>query len=67
MLILTRKRGESIVIPAMGVTITAFPVTGRRVRLAIDAPRDVKVLRGEIKNGARDTRREKPNVEGGGR
>ena len=49
MLVLSRRRGESIVIPlAEGdVTITVLEVRGDRVRLGIDAPRDVPIHRRE--------------------
>lgn len=48
MLILSRKRGESICLPGISTTITIQRTTGRRVSLVIDAPREVVVLRGEL-------------------
>jgi carbon storage regulator len=47
MLVLTRKPGERIHIGS-DVTITVIQVQGNRVRLGIDAPRDVLVARGEL-------------------
>lgn len=47
MLALTRKCGERIVI-GDNITVTVVDVKGDSVRLAIDAPRDVKVWRGEL-------------------
>lgn len=47
MLVLSRKKGESIQI-AENINITVCEVRGGRVRLSIDAPRSVRVLRGEI-------------------
>ncbi len=47
MLVLSRKKGESIQI-AENISITVCEVRGGRVRLSIDAPRSVRVLRGEI-------------------
>lgn len=48
MLILTRKMGETVSI-GDDVTITVLAVKGSQVRLGIDAPRDVAVHRGEIR------------------
>lgn len=47
MLILTRKAGQSI---CMGddICITVMEVTGDKVRIGIEAPRDVRVLREEL-------------------
>jgi carbon storage regulator len=47
MLALTRKAGERIVI-GDNITITVVDVRGDSIRLAIDAPREVKIYRGEI-------------------
>ena len=47
MLVLSRKKGESIQI-AENISITVCEVRGGRVRLSIDAPKSVRVLRGEI-------------------
>jgi carbon storage regulator CsrA len=48
MLVLSRKRGEGIVIPSCSVTVTIVAVEGNRVRLGIVAPEEVAVLRGEL-------------------
>ncbi len=47
MLVLSRKRGESIVIDGE-VKVTISEVHGGRVKLVIDAPRSRKVMRLEI-------------------
>jgi carbon storage regulator len=47
MLVLTRKRGEKLVL-GNGVTVTVLEVIGRRVRIGIEAPKDVPILRGEL-------------------
>ncbi len=47
MLVLSRKIGESIEI-AGGIRVTVTEVRGGRVRLSIQAPPDVRVLRKEI-------------------
>ncbi|MEZ6067981.1 MAG: carbon storage regulator [Planctomycetaceae bacterium] len=47
MLVLTRKLGESIVIDG-DVTITVSAIEGNRVKVALDAPRSRRIVRGEI-------------------
>ena len=47
MLVLTRRIGEKIII-GDDITISISAVKGDSVRVAIDAPRDIKVYRGEI-------------------
>jgi carbon storage regulator len=47
MLVLSRKRNESIVIGHL-FTVTVVEIRGDRVRLGVDAPKDVPVHRGEI-------------------
>src|SRR5579884_1829843 len=48
MLVLSRKRGERIVIPDRSITITVVAVEGNRVRLGIAAPDGVTVVREEL-------------------
>ncbi|WP_312336550.1 carbon storage regulator CsrA [Anaerospora hongkongensis] len=47
MLALTRRVGERIVI-GDNVVITIVDIKGDSIRLAIDAPREIKIYRGEI-------------------
>ena len=47
MLIISRKKGESIVVEG-GVEICLLDIQGDRVRLGIEAPRRIKVLRKEL-------------------
>ena len=47
MLVLSRKAGEKLFIG--NITVVVTKVSGDRVTLGIEAPRDVKVLRGELK------------------
>lgn len=48
MLVLSRKKTETIVLPTLGITIDVLAITGNRVRIGIQAPREVPVLRQEI-------------------
>ncbi len=47
MLVLTRKPGEKIVI-GEGIIITVLSADGGRVRIGIDAPKSVPILRAEL-------------------
>jgi carbon storage regulator len=47
MLVLSRKPGEQVFI-GNGITLTVVEVKGNRVRLAFDAPDDVRILRAEL-------------------
>lgn len=48
MLVLSRRPEEKVVFPQAGITIHVLGVRGNAVRIGIDAPRDVKVLREEL-------------------
>jgi carbon storage regulator CsrA len=47
MLVLTRKLGETVVIGGH-ITLTVVEIRGNQVRLAIDAPHHIRILRGEL-------------------
>lgn len=47
MLALTRKIGERIVI-GDNITVTVVDIKGDSIRLAIDAPKEVRIYRGEL-------------------
>jgi carbon storage regulator len=47
MLVLSRKRGERIVI-GPNIELTVVDIRGNKVRLAVDAPRDVSIHRQEV-------------------
>ena len=48
MLVLNRKIGEEIVLPANDVSIVVLAVSGKRVRLGITAPPSMAVHRAEV-------------------
>ncbi|HMP01347.1 MAG TPA: carbon storage regulator [Gemmatales bacterium] len=48
MLVLSRRPKEKIVFPTLGVSLTVVDVKGNTVRLGIDAPGEVPVLRDEL-------------------
>jgi carbon storage regulator len=47
MLVLSRKPGDKVVL-GNGITLTVVEVRGKRVRLAFDAPDQVRILRAEL-------------------
>ncbi|TWH45239.1 carbon storage regulator CsrA [Sporomusa sp. KB1] len=47
MLALTRKAGERIVIDD-NIVITIVDIKGENIRLAIEAPKEIKIYRGEL-------------------
>jgi carbon storage regulator len=48
MLVLSRKPGQKICIGA-GITITVVDVSGNRVRIGIDAPKEIAIVRSELR------------------
>ena len=53
MLVLTRKLNESIVIDG-NITVTVVEVRGNRVKLGINAPVEVPVMREEVAHALRE-------------
>jgi len=53
MLILSRRPGESLTIGDT-ITVTVVSINGNQIRLGIEAPREVRVLRDEIYKAIRD-------------
>ena len=47
MLILTRRAGETIVIDK-NIRVTVLAVDGERIKLGVDAPREIPVVRQEL-------------------
>lgn len=59
MLVLSRKLQESVTLPDANVTITVLRISGGRIQLGIDAPKEVSIRRGELESRDRledDTR-----------
>ena len=48
MLVLGRYEGQSILMPDLGIKIKVLVVDGNKVRIGIDAPDDVLILREEL-------------------
>lgn len=48
MLVLSRRVDETIVLPSLGVTVRVARIDGKAVRIGVEAPSEVRVLRGEL-------------------
>lgn len=52
MLVLTRRTGEQVSIPSLGVSIRVVSIQGNRTRIGIDAPAGLKIRRAELFDNA---------------
>jgi carbon storage regulator len=57
MLVLSRKKGESIILQD-NIEITILEVDADTVKIGINAPRDVEILRKELYTSVKETNRE---------
>lgn len=48
MLILTRRVHQKVLFPGLGITVEVLGVGRRTIRLGVDAPREIRVLRDEL-------------------
>jgi carbon storage regulator len=64
-LVLSRRLHESIVLAGLNVTVTVVALKGDRVRIGIEAPKDIPVMREELLQGSprrRSRRAETPII-----
>lgn len=52
MLVLSRGQNDKVVFPTLGITVEILRLVGNRVKLGIDAPKHVPILRDELAGGA---------------
>ena len=48
MLVLSRGKNDKVVFPTLGITVEILRLVGSKVRLGIEAPKDIPVLRDEL-------------------
>lgn len=54
MLVLSRRESEKIFFPDLGISLEIVRVKGNTVRVGINAPQEVRVLRGELMDRSQD-------------
>jgi len=62
MLVLSRKKNESIIIND-NITVTVIEIRGDKVRLGIEAPKDVSVHRREVYEAIQNSRSPDPGTK----
>ena len=63
MLVLSRGRNDKVVFPHLGITVEILAIQGNKVRLGVDAPPEVVVLRHELLDSVRARPSEEPPVK----
>lgn len=53
MLVLSRRKGESVVLPELGIEVTVLETKGNSTRLGITAPKEIQVHRREVADRAK--------------
>lgn len=56
MLVLSRREDQTIVFPDLGITVRVLRPGKHHVRLGIEAPESIRILRGELAVGEPETR-----------
>ncbi len=52
MLVLSRKADQKVCFPGLGITVHILQVKGSSVRVGVDAPVEVRIMRDELQDGA---------------
>jgi carbon storage regulator CsrA len=60
-LVLSRKKGERILVPECGVSVEVLAVRGNTIRLGISAPPTVVIRRGQPRPPGRPRPAERPH------
>lgn len=63
MLVLSRKPNQKVVFPNLGVTVAVVSIQGNRVKLGIDAPTDVPILREELAEESSSKRSRRSTID----
>ena len=54
MLVLSRRQDQKILFPSLGITVEVIGIRGRNVKLGVDAPSSVRVIREELVGTLKD-------------
>lgn len=54
MLVLSRKEDQTIIFPNLGISIEIVRVQGNKVSVGVEAPKTIRVVRGELQKSADD-------------
>ncbi|MBX3426156.1 MAG: response regulator [Pirellulales bacterium] len=65
MLVLSRGRNDKVVFPTLGISVEILRVEGKHVRLGIDAPKSIPVLRAELAEDRRESPTDRAAPSGG--
>ncbi|MHB8897612.1 MAG: response regulator [Thermoguttaceae bacterium] len=55
MLVLSRRQDDKIIFPNLGITVEILRIAGQSVRIGVEAPSDVRVLRHELADKSGET------------
>ncbi len=64
MLVLSRRQNQDFCFPNLGINISVLRVAGKVVRLGIDAPKDIRVLREELTDSHDQAQQPAPRMAG---
>ena len=53
MLVLSRRQDQSVHFPNLGIKVEILSVNGKTVKVGVDAPREIAILRGELASAAK--------------
>lgn len=56
MLVLSRKEDQSILFPNLGISIEIVRVQGNKVSVGVEAPKSIRIVRGELQSAAQSGR-----------
>ena len=48
MLVLTRREDQQVLLPGLGVSMKVLQISGKNIRMGFDAPRHIRIVRGEL-------------------
>ncbi|MEM9352428.1 MAG: response regulator [Planctomycetota bacterium] len=62
MLVLSRNKNQKVCFPELGISVEILDVKGSKVRVGVDAPMEVRILRDELQKGETSQPAPKPHV-----